>query len=119
MRKALLLTLIAVMPLSGIRMVCLAPAPDVRSEMSQEHEAADCERLCSLHHPEASSGESDCALTAAASSIVVAGMAVAPLEGELRVPKFVSPEFAEPDQLYHEPGLARANRPPKALPLSA
>ena len=119
MRKALLLALVAVMPLGSVRVVCLAPAPDVRSETSQEHESSDCERLCALHRPEASSSDSDCALTAAASSIVVAGIAVVPVEEPLRVLTVVSPGFSAPDQLYPEPGLAHTHPPPKTLTLNA
>ena len=114
-RKVLLWALVAVMPFSGMRVMCV-DAPLAATTPGGQAHTSDCERLCPLPEAAARSGsESDCAMTVDSSLIIMAGaIAVFPVHQSLSAPAFVQYEAADRPTFYLEPGLAHPNPPPEA-----
>ena len=119
MRTFVLGTLIAILPFSGMRVICLDAHVDAGGASAAAEPAADCERLCALHHPFGSASDpgngSNCALSTDASSLIVfASTAVVRPEEPLQVPLVVSPVHVESPRCCLEPELARLDPPPKS-----
>ncbi len=124
-RTLVLSALIAVMPFSGMRVICIdSPAdPGSTSPVAQTETGSECERLCPLHKPatarsapsSSSENESDCALSPDSSfvSSVFAGVAVSRPADPLQVPQAVAAVYADPSRFHLEPELAHLAPPPK------
>ena len=115
-RTLVLGALIALMPFSGMRVVCLgtAQAPLTESASSKPVDAqSECERLCPLHQPSSDDG-SDCALSADGYSLIAfAGIAVAHTAEPPQAPGVARVEYAETPRFLPEPELPGFAPPPK------
>ena len=123
-RTLVLSALIAIMPFSGMRVICIdSPAdPGSTSPAVQTETGSECERLCPLHQPatarsapSSSENESDCALSPDSSfvSSVFAGVAVSRPGEPLQVPQAVAVLYADSSRFPLEPELAHFGPPPK------
>lgn len=122
-RRVVLWALVAVLPFSGMRVMCIDPPAAATSSIERADETSatghaehtsECDRLCPLPRRSAND-DRDCALTVDGSLLImVAGGAVFPIQEPPRAPATARHRFSDPPQLYLEPGLARLNPPPKA-----
>ena len=124
--------LLIVLPFSGIRVICIAPAPAAGDPAAApEAEAAektltDCERLCPFHPPgpvealhadEQSSpdDDADCALSSDAAALQMLGtVAVLRSPIPLAVPQTVTDASVVPSSVYSDPALTLLAPPPKS-----
>jgi hypothetical protein len=132
LRSLAFAALLLVLPFSGIRVICIAPAPAPgdpaaapRTEAAEEA-LTDCERLCPFHPPgsvqalhaeeqASSDGDADCALSSdAAARQMLATIAVLRPQIPLAIPQIVTdaPVFAS--SVYSDPALALLAPPPKS-----
>jgi hypothetical protein len=132
LRNVAFAALLLVLPLSGIRVICVeSPSPEGDSAVpatAPEAEAVpltDCERLCPFHPPESVAAphadaastpdeDADCALSSDAAALQMLGtIAVLRPAPPVIVPDVVSdaPVFAS--SIYSEPTLALLAPPPK------
>ena len=126
--------LLFVLPLSGIRVICVeSPAAGYAAATSvgaatDARPLTDCERLCPLHPPEsveaphadaASTNEdADCALSSDAAALQMLGtIAVLRPVQPVIVPDVVSDAPALIAPVYSEPALAHLAPPPKPAAL--
>lgn len=115
MKRRVALALLVVIPFSGMRVICVDQPTEAVATTAHIGSSDDCDRLCVIHHPANSGNDTNCSLSADASSlIVVAGIAVIPAEQTLGRPTVVPHTYIEAPQLYLEPGLAHRNPPPEA-----
>lgn len=112
-RTLVLGALIALMPFSGMRVICLGtPAPE-RTSSAPVDPVSECERLCPLHQPSSEDG-SDCALSAEGLSLIAsAGIAVVRAQEPPHLPAVVRVVYAESPRFLTEPELPRFGPPPK------
>ena len=116
-RTLALCALIATMPFSGMRVICVGtPATESASRVHAEG-ASECERLCPLDD-HASDEASDCALSAEGLSLIAsAGVAVVRAQEPPQVPDVVRVVYTESPQFLPEPELPRFGPPPKSQAL--
>lgn len=135
LRNIALGTLLLVLPVSGIRAICIASPTEGREGQHLETVVAEttresrplteCERLCPFHPPisaqssdaQASSGssdeESECALSDGAALTMLGNTAVLRPHTPLVVPHVVSAVAVDRVLFYSEPALAHFAPPPK------
>jgi hypothetical protein len=113
MRTLLLCALIALMPFSGMRVVCVETPVAETDAGTPVDPASECERLCPLHQPPSDDG-SDCALSADGLSVIAfAGVAVVQADEPAPAPDVARVEYAESPRFVPEPALPRFGPPPK------
>jgi hypothetical protein len=115
-RRVLLSALVAIMPFSGMRVMCIdVDAPLAETTAPSHAHTSDCERLCPLPPAVADSGsKSDCAMSVDGALIVMtAVIAVSPVQAPVQAPSRISHQFAEPSQLVLDPALVQPNPPPE------
>ena len=104
--------LIALMPFSGMRVICLS-APAESTSSAPVDPQTECERLCPLHQPSQEDG-SDCALSAEGLSIVASsGIAVVQVQVPPQVPDVAPVVYIETPRFLPEPELPHFSPPPK------
>ena len=128
-------TLLLVLPLSGIRVICIESpaqdgypaAPAAHSETATEaRPLTDCERLCPFHPPESmpaadadaaattSDEDADCALSSETAALQMLGtIAVLRSAPSVALPDVVSDAPGFTSSAYDEPSLALLAPPPK------
>ena len=112
-RTLVLGALIALMPLSGMRVICLSAPADESTSAAPVDPQTECERLCPLHQPSQEDG-SDCALSAEGLSIVASsGIAVVQVQVPPQAPDVARVAYAETPRFHLEPELPRFSPPPK------
>ena len=109
--------LLLVMPFGGMRVICVAAPQEAANSAEATKPLTECERLCPLHglsESSSSSDNTDCLLSAGASSLMASGTVAVvrsidppPAPEPVRVLFTLSPRFAP------EPELSRFGRPPK------
>lgn len=121
-RSVLLWALVAVMPFSGMRVMCIdppmsRPVPVEQAEQAAapapaEH-ASDCDRLCPFPRRTADD-DAECIVNVAPSSlIVIAGIGLFQVQEAPRARAAPRYHFADSPQMYLDPALTRLNPPPK------
>ncbi len=112
-RTLVLGLLIALMPFSGMRVICLGTPAAESTSSAPADPMSECERLCPLHQPSSEDG-SDCALSADGFSVIAfAGVAVVQPQEPPPVPVVVRVVYAETPRFLPEPELPHFSPPPK------
>ena len=131
LQSLVFVALLVVLPFSGIRVICVAPAAAVADPETKaaEETLTDCERLCPFHppasmqaldvdSPSSSDEDADCALSSDAAALQMLGtIAVLRLVEPLTVPYVVSDAPGYITAFYAEPALVHVGPPPKSQAL--
>ena len=116
MYKLLIWLLLAFVPLTGVRMVCIAKAPAPVASAGATNE--DCDQFClrsNAPKPEARSGKVECMLLAECSLLVgVSTVAVLPDQTPITYDLTLRHRTFEVFDSYLAPNLAHHTPPPKA-----
>lgn len=112
-RTLIVWTLLAISPLSGLRIVCVVEPPAADAAL-QSDDAIGCQTLCSLH-PKASY-RTRCAVVEDPACAFALGSTTAVLPEKPALPFAVTSELLEGVRhaAYTRPALDRASPPPKA-----
>ena len=114
-RNLVLGTLVAILPFSGMRMICIdAPAAGARAATT-EAAADDCERICARRHVSSDTNGTNCVLTADACASMAFATTIA-VGTERPTARFSLDVSAAPVNVLErcaEPELARHLPPPK------
>ena len=112
-RTLALCALIATMPFSGMRVICVGTPAVESTSAAPVDPQTECERLCPLHQPSQEQG-SDCALSAEGMSIVSSsGIAVVQVHEPPQTPDAVRVVYTESPRFVPEPELPQFAPPPK------
>ena len=112
-RTLVLGELFALMPFSGMRVICLGTLAAASTPATPVDAKSECERLCPLHQSSSADG-SDCVLSPDGfSAIASAGVAVAPAPEPPPAPVVLRVVYAESPRFAPEPELPRFGPPPK------
>jgi hypothetical protein len=134
LRSLAFVSLLVVLPFSGIRVICIdSAAAGADSTVPETHAAeatlTDCERLCPFHPPasmhtldadaqSSSDEDADCALSSDAAALqMLATIGVLRPADLVSVPYVVADAPVFTSSVYSEPALALLAPPPKSIAL--
>ena len=113
--KLLIWALLAIVPMTGLRMVCIDQPGGVAVPEARASAAAECDETCALPRKAARRSTPACMLLADSCSLILVGtVAVLPAQPAVRtIPEIVRFEYPGRPH-YIAPDLAHQGPPPKA-----
>ena len=114
-RTLVLGTLVAILPFSGMRVICIDATADTSSATEVSAGDADCERLCARHHVASTTTGATCALSTDPCALMVFActVGVGPEEPSSALRLDVSAVPVDAQRFCLDPEVARRVPPPK------